>query len=65
MVKTVPRSKPLTNLLKKVKKVFIEFIKGYSKWRPPSLNELTLMIFNTGLTHIGSKPSNCYNSGCL
>ena len=21
-----------------------------TKWRPPSLNELTLMVFNTGLT---------------
>ena len=27
-------------------------------WRPPSLNELTSMIFNTGLTQLGSKASN-------
>ena len=24
---------------------------------PPSLNELTLMVFNTGLTHLGSEAS--------
>ena len=23
-----------------------------NKWKPPSLSELTLMIFNTGLTHL-------------
>ena len=27
-------------------------------WRPPSLSELTPMIFNTGLTHLGSEASN-------
>ena len=26
---------------------------GYLKWRPASLSELTPMIFNTGLTHLG------------
>ena len=26
-------------------------------WRPPSLGELTLMIFNMGLTHLGSEAS--------
>ena len=26
-------------------------------WRPPSLSELTPMIFNTGLTHLGSEAS--------
>ena len=26
-------------------------------WRPPSLNELTLMIFNMGLTHLGLEAS--------
>ena len=25
------------------------------KWRPPSLSELTPMVFNTGLTHLGLK----------
>ena len=30
-----------------------------SNWRPPSLSELTAMIFNTGLTHLGSEASNC------
>ena len=29
-------------------------------WRPPSLRELTLMIFNTELTHIGSEASIYY-----
>ena len=29
---------------------------GY-KWRPPSLSVLTPMIFNTGLTHLGSETS--------
>ena len=28
-------------------------------WRPPSLSELTPMIFNTGLTHLGSESSVC------
>ena len=26
-------------------------------WRPPSLSELTPMIFNTGLTHLGLEAS--------
>ena len=26
-------------------------------WRPPSLSELTLMLFYTGLTHLGSEAS--------
>ena len=28
-----------------------------TKRRPPSLNELTLIISNTGLTHLGSEAS--------
>ena len=28
----------------------------YIIWRPPSLSELTPMIFNMGLTHLGSRP---------
>ena len=27
------------------------------KWRPPSLSELTPIVFNTGLTHLGSEAS--------
>ena len=27
-------------------------------WKPPSLSELTPMVFNTGLTHLGSKTRN-------
>ena len=27
------------------------------KWRPPSLSELTQLIFNMGLTHLGSEAS--------
>ena len=27
-------------------------------WRPPRLSELTPMISNTGLTHLGSEASN-------
>ena len=30
---------------------------NYMKWKPPSLGELTPMIFNTGLTHLGSEAS--------
>ena len=31
---------------------------GYcDKWRPPSLSELTPMLFNTGLIHLGSEAS--------
>ena len=26
-------------------------------WRPPSLSKLTPIIFNTGLTHLGSEAS--------
>ena len=26
-------------------------------WRPPSLSELTPMVYNTGLTHLGSEAS--------
>ena len=29
----------------------------HEKWRPPSLSELTPMVFNTGLTHLGSEAS--------
>ena len=29
----------------------------YLNWRPPSLSELTPMLFNTGLTHLGSEAS--------
>ena len=29
-------------------------------WRPTSLSELTPMIYNTGLTHLGSEASNLY-----
>ena len=35
---------------------------GVSIWRPSSLSELTPMIFNMGLTHLGSKASNCSNA---
>ena len=28
------------------------------KWRFPSLSELTPMVFNMGLTHLGSEASN-------
>ena len=30
---------------------------GHNKWRPPSLSELTSMVFNTELIHLGSDPS--------
>ena len=30
-------------------------------WMPPSLSELTPMVFNTGLTHLGSEAS-IYNT---
>ena len=31
---------------------------GGINWRPPSLSELTSMIFDIGLTHLGSEASN-------
>ena len=31
------------------------------KWRPPSLSELTPMVFNMGLTHFGSEASKSLN----
>ena len=30
-----------------------------SNWRAPSLSELTPMIYNIELTHLGSEVSNC------
>ena len=33
------------------------FVRGENVWRPLSLSELTSMIFNTGLTRLGSKDS--------
>ena len=30
------------------------------KWRPPSLSELTSMVFNMRLTHLGSEASKCW-----
>ena len=33
----------------------------YDNWKPSSISELTPIIFNTGLTHLGSKVS-IYNS---
>ena len=30
----------------------------YLNWRPPSLSELTPIIFNKGLAHLGSEASN-------
>ena len=36
----------------------IKFPKRYkNNWRPPSLSELTPMLFNTGLSHLGSEAS--------
>ena len=33
-----------------------------NKWRPPNLSELTLVILNMELTHLGSEASICiYN----
>ena len=37
-------------------------------WRPPSLNELTQMIYNIELTHLGSEASTYsskFNKTCL
>ena len=38
-------------------------------WRPPTLSELTPMMFNMGLTHLGSEASICLSRiteyGCL
>ena len=35
----------------------LNVIRSYDIWRPPSLRELTPMIFNTGLTHLDSEAS--------
>ena len=47
---------------KKVKNQIVNYFHYFfnmynNKWRPPSLSELTPMIFNTGLTHLGSEAS--------
>ena len=34
------------------------YIKSVFNWRPPSLNELTPIIFDTEMTHLGSEASN-------
>ena len=36
----------------------------HMNWRPPSQSELTPMLFNTGLTHLGLEASN-YSSVLL
>ena len=36
-----------------------------NKWRPSSLSELTLIIFNTELTHLGSEASKSYDEYLL
>ena len=33
-----------------------------NNWRPPSLSELTPMIFVMGLTHLGSEASNSFQT---
>ena len=38
-------------------KLFEICMNKYNIWRPPRLSELTQMIFNTGLTHLGSGAS--------
>ena len=37
--------------------IFEKYVFFYLIWRPPSLSELTPMIINMGLTHLGSKSS--------
>ena len=32
-----------------------------NKWKPPNLSELTPIIFNTGLTHLGSEAFKYFN----
>ena len=36
-------------------------ILNYHKWRSPSLNELTPIMFDMELTHLGSKTTKCHN----
>ena len=43
-------------------KVYTLKIGCLNVWRLPSLSELTQMIFNMGLTHLGTEASKCYNS---
>ena len=42
--------------------IFVLLVFSYFKWMPPSLSELTTMIFNMGLTHLGSEASNIYRT---
>ena len=44
---------PKTNALRKEEDDKISYV----SWRPPSLSELTLIVSNTGLTHLGSEAS--------
>ena len=50
----------------KILKSYICYIKSRIDanygWRPSSLSELTPMLFNMGLTHLGSEASNYYSS---
>ena len=45
-----------TKIIKNSKTTYL-----YSKWRPPSLNELTPIIFSMGLTHLGSEAAKYYS----
>ena len=38
-------------------KIICSYTKSNDKWRPPSLSELIPMVFDTGLTHLGSDTS--------
>ena len=61
--------KKLNNTLKIMKKgskydlilILLLCTKYSNKWRPSSLNELTPMICNKGLTHLGSEASKYYD----
>ena len=46
----------LYNSLKRLS-IEIKLLNGKNIWWPPSLSELTPMVFNTGLTHLGSEAS--------
>ena len=54
---TLPYRLPIDSVFKNVIFLQIVFKINWMKWRPPSLSELTQIIFHMELIHLGSKTS--------